>query len=128
MAVNDIRTSLNEDELIELNDFILKITKAYVEAELSFIDLVFEMGPQEGMTKDDMKNYIMYLADYRLETLGIAREYGIEENPLDWMDWMLSGRKHNNFFEGKMAAYDHTGLIGEVDYEGYEMYLERISS
>lgn len=128
MAVNDIRTSLNEDELIELNDFILKITKAYVEAELSFIDLVFEMGPQEGMTKEDMKNYIMYLADYRLETLGIAREYGIEENPLDWMDWMLSGRKHNNFFEGKMAAYDHTGLVGEVDYEGYEMYLERISN
>lgn len=123
-AINDIRTDLTEDQKSELNEFILDITKRYVEAELKFIDLVFEMGPQEGMTKEDMKLYIKYLADFRLVTLGLEPHYSIEENPLDWMDWMLSGRKHNNFFEGKMASYDHTGLLGTVDYSTYAAYIE----
>lgn len=126
MAVNDIRTDLNDDELKELNDFILEITKRYVEAEHRFIDLVFEMGPQEGMTAEDMKQYIMYLADYRLETLGLDAHYGVLENPLDWMDWMLTGRKHNNFFEGKMAAYDHEGLVGDIDYSKYIRILTEL--
>lgn len=125
MAVNDIRTDLTESEKKELNDFILLITKRYVEAEHKFIDLVFEMGHQEGMTKQDMKDYIMYLADLRLESLGLPAYYGIEENPLDWMDWMLSGRKHNNFFETKMAAYDHTGLVGDIDYSVYAHLLDK---
>lgn len=124
MAVNDIRTSLTDQEKSELNEFIYTIAMKYVEAELKFIDLVFEMGPQEGMTAEDLKQYIMYLADFRLETLGLEHLYGIEENPLDWMDWMLSGKKHNNFFEGKMASYDHTGLVGTIDYSSYKEFLE----
>lgn len=123
MAVNDIRKDLTDDELQELDDFILAITKRYVEAEHKFIDLVFEMGPQEGMTAEDMKQYILYLADYRLEALGLEMHYNVLENPLDWMDWMLTGRKHNNFFEGKMAAYDHEGLVGDIDYSAYSQLL-----
>lgn len=82
------------------------------------------MGPQEDMTSDDMKDYIMYLADLRLESLGLPLHYHVEENPLDWMTWMLSGRKHSNFFEGRIASYDHKGLVGEVDYSAYQIYLE----
>lgn len=122
-AVEDIRSDLTTAENIELDNHIYELTRRYVEAEHTFIDLVFEMGPQEGMTKEELKAYIMYLANIRLESLGLNTIYDIKENPLEWMSWMLSGRKHNNFFETKMAAYDHTGLIGDIDYSQYKLAI-----
>ena len=37
-----------------------------VRLEDTFIDLAFEMGPVQGMTPDDIKKYIRYIADWRL--------------------------------------------------------------
>jgi len=37
-----------------------------VKLEDKFIDLAFEMGPVEGMTSEDIKRYIRYIADWRL--------------------------------------------------------------
>ncbi|CAL9989723.1 ribonucleoside diphosphate reductase small subuni t [Vibrio phage D148] len=125
MGLRDIMNALTPTELEELHEFIYEITRKYVEAEHAFIDMVFEMGPQEGMTKQDMKDYIMYLANYRLESVGLNPIYRVLENPLDWMDWMLSGRNHTNFFENRVTAYDHAGLVGEVDYSVYEGLLEQ---
>lgn len=118
-AVEDIRTDLTTAENIELDNHIYELTRRYVEAEHRFIDLVFEMGDQEGMSPEDMKKYIMYLANVRLDSLGLESIYDVDSNPLEWMSWMLSGRKHNNFFETKMASYDHTGLKGDLDYSAY---------
>ncbi len=52
---------MTEDENKELNRFILDLVDKYVRAENRFLDLVFEMSDQEGMTKEDAKSYIEYL-------------------------------------------------------------------
>ena len=42
-----------------------------VELEDKFLDLVFDMGDIEGLTKKDMYAYNRYIADRRLLQLGL---------------------------------------------------------
>ncbi len=113
-VLNEVRKELTPMQNMDLDLFIVKMTEDFIAAELLFIDLVFSMGDQEGMTAQDMKDYIKYLGMVRLEQLGIQSQK--RKNPLMWMDWMLSGKKHGNFFEQRITEYDHSGMEGEIDY------------
>ena len=63
----------------DVADDIIDCAKTVVKLEDKFIDLAFEMGPVEGMTSEDIKQYIRYIADWRLGQLGLPKVYGIEE-------------------------------------------------
>ncbi len=76
-----------------------------VRLEDNFIDTCFEMGAVDGLTPEDLKKYIRYIANYRLKNLGLKAIFGIEENPLAWMDLMMSGKEHANFFEARATEY-----------------------
>ncbi len=52
-----------------------------VGLEDNFIDLAFEMGPVNGMTADEIKRYIRYIADWRLGQLGLKPMFLIKEHP-----------------------------------------------
>ncbi|MFZ2620799.1 MAG: ribonucleotide-diphosphate reductase subunit beta, partial [Alphaproteobacteria bacterium] len=67
-----------------------------VGMEDKFIDLAFEMGPVEGMTPDEVKGYIRFIADRRLRSLNLEPVYNLEKNPLPWMDMMLNADEHAN--------------------------------
>lgn len=84
-----------------------------VELEDSFIDLAFEMGEMRDLTKKDVKNYIRYITDRRLTTLGYQPIYNIKKNPLDWVEDILNAPTHTNFFENKPTEYAKASLIGE---------------
>ena len=83
--------------------------------EDKFIDLAFEMGPVEGMTAEDIKNYIRYIADRRLVSLHLDPIYNIEKNPLPWMDMMLNADEHANFFEQRATEYARASTKGTWD-------------
>jgi len=76
-----------------------------IEAEDKFIDLVFEMGPVEGLTADEMKQYIRYIANQRLEMLWVNPRFDVWENPLPWLEEILNGVEHANFFEARATEY-----------------------
>ena len=59
-------------------DDIVDCCKTVVGLEDKFIDLAFEMGPVEGMNADDIKQYIRYIADWRLDQLDLPKVYGVE--------------------------------------------------
>lgn len=82
-----------------------------VELEDHFIDLAFEQGGVEGLEPEEVKQYIRYIADRRLLQLGLKTNYGVKENPLPWLDWILNGDKHTNFFEQRSTDYAKTGAI-----------------
>jgi ribonucleoside-diphosphate reductase beta chain len=48
---------------------IMDCCRTVVNMEDAFIDLAFKMGPVQGMTAQDIKNYIRYIADWRLGQL-----------------------------------------------------------
>lgn len=116
--------NFNKEDKREIMNYVKKIIKSYVEAEHLFLDLVYEIGDQEDMTKADMKTYIKYLANLRMKQLGWKPVYEDVSNPLTWMDWVLSGKKHTNFFEERVADYSHDTLKGSVDYGSYSLQLD----
>lgn len=83
-----------------------------VTHEDAFIDLAFELGAVEGLTSDEVKRYIRYIADRRLVQLNLQPIYRIENNPLPWMDEMLNGVEHTNFFENRATEYTKAATTG----------------
>ena len=111
------REFIKENIEIWTDDFKKEIYQAcrdMVKLEDRFLDLVFEMGDIEGLTKEEVLKYIRYIADRRLLQLGLKPNYGVKDNPLLWLDDVL-GVEHQNFFEGRATAYMKAGLRGDVD-------------
>ncbi len=94
-------------------DDIVDCCKTVVGLEDRFIDLAFEMGPVEGMTAEDIKTYIRYIADWRLNQLKLPTLYGIKEHPLPWLTEILNGVEHANFFEARATEYSKGATQGE---------------
>ena len=96
----------------ELERDIYKACETVVHHEDSFIDLAFELGGVEGMTAGDVKAYIRYIADRRLTQLNLKPIFHIEANPLPWMDAILNGVEHTNFFENRATEYSKAATKG----------------
>lgn len=96
----------------ELKAEITDCCKTIIGFEDAFIDLSFEQGPIEGLTPQEVKNYIRYIGDRRLQQLNLEPVYGIEKNPLPWMDEMLNGAEHTNFFENRATEYSKASTQG----------------
>ena len=94
-------------------DDIVDCCKTVVGMEDRFIDLAFEMGPVQGMTPEDIKRYIRYIADWRLRQLELPTVYGVKENPLPWLQVLLSGVEHANFFEARATEYSKAATRGQ---------------
>jgi len=92
---------------------IYQACREMVDLEDRFLDLVFEQGNIEGLTKAEMQKYIRYIADRRLLQLGLKPNYNVKDNPLDWLDDVL-GVEHQNFFEGRATTYMKAGMRGDV--------------
>ena len=99
-----------DDDLI--ND-IQSICANIVDMEDKFIDLAFEMGEIEGLSAQEVKDYIRFIADTRLNQLGMSPLYGIEKHPLPWMNEMLNGVEHANFFEARATEYTKAATRGD---------------
>lgn len=84
-----------------------------VSHEDAFIDLAFEMGDQQGLTADEVKQYIRYIGDRRLMQLGLNPIYHIEKNPLPWIDEIVNGVEHANFFENRVTEYARAATLGD---------------
>ncbi len=94
-------------------DDIVDCCKTVVGLEDKFIDLAFEAGDIQGMTPEDIKSYIRFIADWRLRQLDLPAAYGVKENPLPWLQSMLSGVEHANFFEARSTEYSKAATKGQ---------------
>ena len=96
----------------ELKNEITESCRTIIGFEDAFIDLAFEQGPIEGLTPQEVKNYIRYIGDRRLQQLNLQPIFMIEKNPLPWMDEMLNGAEHTNFFENRATEYSKASTQG----------------
>lgn len=94
---------------------IYKAAKEIIRLEDDFIDTCFEMGPVSGITKEQLKQYIRYIADIRLKNINISPLFHVKENPLPWLTQMINGKEHANFFEARATEYSK----GNVDWGGF---------
>lgn len=97
----------------ELKSKIYQMAKDSVALEDKFIKLAFKNATIEGLTEDEVKKYIRHIADRRLLQLGMKPKYNVKDNPIQWLDWILNGASHDNFFEKRVTEYSVNGLEGE---------------
>ena len=83
-----------------------------IDHEDAFIDRAFELGTVEGLRPEEVKKYMRYMADIRLNQLKLQPIYKIGINPLPWMDEMLNAVEHTNFFENRATEYSKAATTG----------------
>jgi ribonucleoside-diphosphate reductase beta chain len=109
------RTFVQENPEIwteELKRDIEGVCATIVDHEDAFIDLAFELGGVQGLTAEDVKKYIRFIADRRLQQLGLPAMYHIGRNPLPWLDEILGAVEHTNFFENRATEYSRASTQG----------------
>lgn len=92
---------------------IYEIFRTAVRLEDKVIDLAYRVGNIDGLEPGEVKQYIRYLADRRLIGLGLKPNFGVDRNPLPWLDWVVNGDSFKNFFEGTVTDYSANGLSGD---------------
>jgi ribonucleoside-diphosphate reductase beta chain len=110
------RTFIQENNEIwndELKSKIYTIAERMVELEDKFIDLAFGISHMEGLTSEEVKKYIRYIADRRLISLGLKGIFKVKKNPLPWVEEMINAPTHTNFFENRATDYAKGATKGD---------------
>ena len=97
---------------------IYDMVRTIVSLEFAFIDMVYQDYEIEGLSKENVKEYIMFIADRRLLQLGLKPNYNVKVNPLPWLEWTLNASNHTNFFENKVSEYEVGRMQGENNWGG----------
>jgi ribonucleoside-diphosphate reductase beta chain len=106
------KTLLSENptlDTLELRNKIIEACELSVQLESDFIEKAFEMGDIEGLTKDQLKNFIKARANEKMIELGYNAIYN-DINPnllkqIEWFGHLTSGKTHQDFFAGRVTNY-----------------------
>jgi ribonucleoside-diphosphate reductase beta chain len=109
-----------------VRDDIIDVAKTMVGLEEGFIDLAFGLGEVQGMTPGAIKDYVRYIADWRLTQLKLTPVFGnfeeaesgykqLKAHPLPWLVEILNGVEHANFFEQRATEYSKGATSGSWD-------------
>jgi ribonucleoside-diphosphate reductase beta chain len=63
-----------------------------------------------GINAGQFANYVEYVADRRLERIGLPRQYQTP-NPFPWMGQTMDLNKEKNFFETRVTEYQTAGAL-----------------
>ncbi len=115
-AFEVIETARREDPTLfspQMNDMVTQMLTEAVDCEMAFAEDVLD-GGIAGLSKKDMREYLQYVADRRLEALHIPPKFG-SKNPFDFLE-LQDVQELTNFFERKVAAYQ-VGVTGDVSFD-----------
>ena len=93
----------------DLQDKITANIKRAVELESAYANDCLPRGIL-GLNADAVVQYVQYVADRRLERIGLAKIYGVE-NPFPWMSEIIDLKKEKNFFETRVTEYKSGGSL-----------------
>ncbi len=95
-----------------MEERVVEMLKDAVDCEMAFAEDVLSLGVG-GLSAKDMLEYLRYVADRRLEALGIAPVFG-SKNPFGFME-LQDVQELTNFFERRVSAYQ-VAVKGEVAF------------
>lgn len=91
---------------------VVEMVKSIVLLETKFVELAYRIGPIDGLAKEDVVEFIKYIADRRLLQIKFDPVFDVTRNPVEWIDWVLNGADHTNFFENRVTEYEVAGITG----------------
>lgn len=115
-ALEVIKTARKEEPDLfnaQMEDMVTQMLEDAIECEMDFANDVLHLGVA-GMSPKDMRQYLEYCADQRLESLNIAPRYNVK-NPFAFME-LQDMQELANFFERRVSAYQ-MGVSGAVSFD-----------
>jgi ribonucleoside-diphosphate reductase beta chain len=102
----DIWTPEFRQELVNLMGEAVALEKKFIEDCLPVNSV--------GLSAQEFTTYIDYIADRRLEGVGLPRLKPGLQNPFPWLAEMMDIRKEQNFFEGRVTEYRKASAMEQV--------------
>jgi len=112
-VVNTVRKEEPELFDAQMAEDIANMLDEAVECELQFANDVLGEGVQ-GMSYNDTREYLQFVADQRLVQLGLDKRYG-SKNPFAFME-LQDVQELTNFFERTVSSYQ-MGVEGDVAFD-----------
>lgn len=113
------RVYIEENPSVINEDFkrsVYETARKVVAMEDDFIELCYSVHTPEKLDKQDLKNYIRFVCDYRMQQMGFKVQFGIEKNPLPFVEEITGDGILGNFFESTITAYSKESLTGDWEY------------
>jgi len=98
----------------EFREELTELMREAVELEKEFIRDCLPVNVV-GLSADAFSHYIDYIADRRLEGVGLSPINAGIENPFPWLSEMMDLNKEQNFFEGRVTDYQKASALAMVD-------------
>ena len=113
--INTLRKERPDLFTDKLKEEVIAMFKQAVKLESDWGKYITQ-GQILGLTDDIVEQYIQYLADDRLESVGFEKLYNVE-NPIKWVDdFSKFNDQKTNFFEGTVANYSKGSLTFDDDF------------
>lgn len=115
-ALEVIKTARKEEPDLfneQMEDMVVQMLEDAIDCEMEFAQDVLQFGVA-GMSAKDMRQYLEFVADQRLESLNIAPRYNVK-NPFAFME-LQDMQELANFFERRVSAYQ-MGVSGSVSFD-----------
>ena len=93
----------------EFQQQIIEKIRRAVELELAYAEDCLPSGVL-GLNQALFRDYVQYIADRRLERIGLPVQFG-SKNPFPWMSETMDLAKEKNFFETRVTEYQSAGNL-----------------
>lgn len=97
----------------QMEEMIVQMLEDAIDCEMTFAEDLVSNGIA-GLSLNDMRQYLEFIADQRLANLSIAPRYHTK-NPFAFME-LQDMQELANFFERRVSAYQ-TGISGQVSFD-----------
>ena len=97
----------------EFQQELVNLMKEAVQLEKSFINDCLPVNAV-GLSSEEFAEYIDYIADRRLENVGLPLLNEGVKNPFPWLAEMMDIKKEQNFFEGRVTEYQKASSLEVV--------------
>lgn len=115
-AMEVINTARKEEPALfneQMNEMIVQMLEDAIDCEMTFAEDLLTYGVA-GLSATDMRQYLEYIADQRLESLNIPKRFHAK-NPFSFME-LQDMQELANFFERRVSAYQ-MGVGGSVSFD-----------
>lgn len=94
----------------ELEDDVFRLIAEGVELEYAYAEDTMPDGIL-GLNKASLYDYLKFIANRRLEQIGLKALYPNTYNPFPWMSEIIDLKKEKNFFETRVTEYQTGGML-----------------
>lgn len=96
----------------ECEEDCIEIFRDAAEQEIEWAEYLFKDGSMLGLNKEILSQYVKYITNIRMQSVGLPQIYETKNNPIPWINsWLSSDNVQVAPQEAEISSY----LVGQVD-------------